>query len=361
MEGGSLQLLNCALQCTLRSLCGPESQWVYAVFWRILPRNYPPPKWDSSGNLDRSKENKRNWILLWEDGFCNFRQCQQASRESPTKFGAGIFFKLSYEVYNYGEGLVGKVAADYGHKYIYRDGSSTKEPHSVYSWSSSVDPLPRAWEPQFRSGIKTIALVAVREGVVQLGSLEKVAEDLNLVISIQRKFNYLHSIPGVFAVQRPFLTPPLPYNTMVVGSGRPNLQFLPSPFTEVDHFESREYETKPGASQLLLGKRWCMEQPSPSKAINLGWNGPRTLASPAPLLPSMTSGLGNVFSPAPPVNHHEALQSPVGAMLGEVRRGATLEIISSVKPEPRTEDLEELNVRAPSTSNLGTGARWIIQ
>lgn len=38
------------LQHTLRSLCtggggdAPSPQWVYAVFWRILPRNYPPPK-----------------------------------------------------------------------------------------------------------------------------------------------------------------------------------------------------------------------------------------------------------------------------------------------------------------------------
>ena len=34
------------LQHTLRSLCAAhdDAQWVYAVFWRILPRNYPPPK-----------------------------------------------------------------------------------------------------------------------------------------------------------------------------------------------------------------------------------------------------------------------------------------------------------------------------
>ena len=40
------------LQHTLRSLCtggagdapAPHPQWVYAIFWRILPRNYPPPK-----------------------------------------------------------------------------------------------------------------------------------------------------------------------------------------------------------------------------------------------------------------------------------------------------------------------------
>ncbi|KAF6141450.1 hypothetical protein GIB67_021266 [Kingdonia uniflora] len=62
------------LQHTLRSLCVHEdSQWVYAVFWRILPRNYPPPKWDIQGGAyDRSRGNMRNWILVWEDGFYNF-------------------------------------------------------------------------------------------------------------------------------------------------------------------------------------------------------------------------------------------------------------------------------------------------
>jgi hypothetical protein len=38
-----LPALNHLLQHTLRSLC-TDSQWVYAVFWRILPRNYPPPQ-----------------------------------------------------------------------------------------------------------------------------------------------------------------------------------------------------------------------------------------------------------------------------------------------------------------------------
>lgn len=38
-----LPTLNYLLQHTLRRLC-TESQWVYAVFWRILPRNYPPPQ-----------------------------------------------------------------------------------------------------------------------------------------------------------------------------------------------------------------------------------------------------------------------------------------------------------------------------
>ncbi|MFS8020600.1 hypothetical protein Hanom_Chr16g01417451 [Helianthus anomalus] len=53
------------LQHTLRSFCIHEnSQWVYAVFWRILPRNYPPPKWDTQGGAyDRSRGNRRNWYI----------------------------------------------------------------------------------------------------------------------------------------------------------------------------------------------------------------------------------------------------------------------------------------------------------
>jgi hypothetical protein len=43
-HGGRLRELNHLLQHTLRSLC-IDSQWVYAVFWRILPRNYPPPQY----------------------------------------------------------------------------------------------------------------------------------------------------------------------------------------------------------------------------------------------------------------------------------------------------------------------------
>ncbi|KAF6173989.1 hypothetical protein GIB67_039940 [Kingdonia uniflora] len=68
------------LQRTLRSLCVHEdSQWVYAVFWRILPRNYPPPKftepdtsyfmfirWDIQGGAyDRLRGNRRNWYILF--------------------------------------------------------------------------------------------------------------------------------------------------------------------------------------------------------------------------------------------------------------------------------------------------------
>lgn len=39
-------------------------------------------------------------ILVWEDGFCDFCSCERSGNE----FGADIFFKLTHEVYNFGEG-----------------------------------------------------------------------------------------------------------------------------------------------------------------------------------------------------------------------------------------------------------------
>eukprot|EP01018_Ginkgo_biloba_P014772 Gb_23490 [translate_table: standard] len=199
------------LQHTLRSIC-MESQWVYAVLWRILPRNYPPPKWDTEdGIYDRSRGNRRNWILVWEDGFCDFSATKQVQIGSSGQekslykldeyFQSGLqpelFFKMSHEVYNYGEGLIGKVAAEKNHKWIFRD-PLQHEINYLSPWHNSIDPHPRTWEAQFNSGIQTIALIAVREGLLQLGATQKVVEDLNCVILLQRKFNYLLSIPGVF-------------------------------------------------------------------------------------------------------------------------------------------------------------------
>ncbi|XP_022159132.1 protein RICE SALT SENSITIVE 3 isoform X2 [Momordica charantia] len=207
------------LQHTLRSLCIHEnSRWVYAVFWRILPRNYPPPKWDGQAAYDRSRGNRRNWILAWEDGFCNFA----ASSASELNSGGGdfpssssayigncefqrcqglqpeLFFKMSHEIYNYGEGLIGKVAADHSHKWIIKEPNDQTINFLTSSWHhSAADTQPRTWEAQFQSGIKTIALIAVREGVVQLGAIHKVVEDLSYVVFLRKKFNYIESIPGV--------------------------------------------------------------------------------------------------------------------------------------------------------------------
>ncbi|AAD14482.1 putative transcription factor MYC/MYB [Arabidopsis thaliana] len=204
------------LQHTLRSLCIHEnSQWVYAVFWRILPRNYPPPKWDGQGAYDRSRGNRRNWILVWEDGFCNFAASAAEMSSGEGSGGGGgsaaygnsdfqqyqglqpeLFFKMSHEIYNYGEGLIGKVAADHSHKWIYKE-PNDQEINFLSAWHNSADSYPRTWEAQFQSGIKTIALISVREGVVQLGAVHKVIEDLSYVVMLRKKLSYIESIPGV--------------------------------------------------------------------------------------------------------------------------------------------------------------------
>ncbi|WOL19863.1 hypothetical protein Cni_G28665 [Canna indica] len=139
------------LQHTLRSLCiHKTSQWVYAVFWRILPRNYPPPKWDLQGGIyDRTRGNRRNWILAWEDGYCNFAAAassEQAmaddAKECDINRAAGLqpdlFFKMSHEIYNYGEGLIGKVAADHSHKWVFKEPQDHKI-NFLSTWSNPAD------------------------------------------------------------------------------------------------------------------------------------------------------------------------------------------------------------------------------
>ncbi|PKU77777.1 hypothetical protein MA16_Dca005609 [Dendrobium catenatum] len=170
------------LQHTLRSLCSQENShsWLYAVFWRILPRNFPPPKWDLQGGAyDRARGNRRNWILVWEDGFCNFaasaiEQACGPSSSAGYRDGGGeggatkglqpeLFFKMSHEIYNYGEGLIGKVAADHSHKWVYKE-PQEQEINFLTSWNNPAD---------------------------------SVMEDLSFIVFLRKKFAYLESIPGV--------------------------------------------------------------------------------------------------------------------------------------------------------------------
>ncbi|KAF9626309.1 hypothetical protein IFM89_032158 [Coptis chinensis] len=207
---------------------------------------FSPNRWDIQGGaFDRSRGNRRNWyrynyetfilqfsslcivtcnvplymiltyhiyyrILAWEDGFCNFTastevdsgECNGVSVYGNSEFQhlkglqPELFFKMSHEIYNYGEGLIGKVAADHSQKWVYKE-ETEQAINFLSAWQNPGDSHPRTWEAQFQSGIKTIALVAVREGVIQLGSVHKVMEDPSFVVLLQKKFSYLESIPGV--------------------------------------------------------------------------------------------------------------------------------------------------------------------
>eukprot|EP01018_Ginkgo_biloba_P006866 Gb_06730 [translate_table: standard] len=356
MDGGGLPMVNYLLQHTLRSLCS-DSQWVYAVFWRILPRNYPPPKWDTEGGiLDRSKGNKRNWILVWEDGYCDFGGCARAAQSLSNRcsttvsgeedksmtesFQPELFFKMSHEVYNYGEGLMGKVAADNSHKWVYKE-PPENDINFLSSWHGSLDPHPRTWESQFKSGIQTIAVVAVREGLIQLGSLHKIVEDLNFVIFLQRKFNYLQSIPGVFAMhpplsfdyRKPKMIPnsssPVEESLWVSGfsderlaaAGMPNLPMPQhSNYFPPDNVARRKTHSPTKETSQIVGMKRPPDQLmdtaptknsmnygcnlSPNKAINAGWNSPqRSMVVPS-LMPSMSS-LQALLSKLPSVTSPE--------------------------------------------------------
>lgn len=60
-----------------------------------------------SSFLTNRKEVSLVRILVWEDGFCDFNECEQRKSGSGYlngRFGADVFFKMSHEVYNYGEG-----------------------------------------------------------------------------------------------------------------------------------------------------------------------------------------------------------------------------------------------------------------
>lgn len=118
-------------------------------------------------------------------------------------------------------------------------------------------------------------------------------EDLNLVISIQRKFSYLQSIPGIFSIQRPYLPIQQPNATETSFSPEEKCQLAGA---------KRLYSDRPGEP--------------PIKSINLGWNSPQnSVAGPAiwsipPLLPTMSCSLGALLSKLPSVlpsyNHIEA-------------------------------------------------------
>ncbi|XP_030940705.1 protein RICE SALT SENSITIVE 3-like [Quercus lobata] len=210
------------LQHTLRSLCIQEnSQWVYAVFWRILPRNYPPPNWGFQGVAkNRSRINKRNWMLAWEDSFCNFVEpiadfdsgtASYVHKNFDPQLGLQpeLFFKMSHEIYNFGEGLIGQVAADNStHRWFHKEFSVQE--HNSSAWKSIGD-WPRTWKAQFQSGIKTISLIAVKEGVLQLGAVNKVAEDPSYVAQVQNIFSYFHGVPGFLLPHPASSSPTTPF------------------------------------------------------------------------------------------------------------------------------------------------------
>ncbi|GAB4830512.1 hypothetical protein Ancab_020223 [Ancistrocladus abbreviatus] len=168
-------MMGTRLQQLLRSLCF-NTEWNYAVFWKLKHRARMFLTWEdayysSHGKFD-SSENKcfSEAIASLHDGHL-----------PHDPLGLAVA-KMSYHVYSLGEGIIGQVAVTGKHQWI------SAGDQSVISCSSSEH--GDGWQAQFLAGIQTVVVVAVvPHGVVLLGSLKKVNEDIKLVNHIREVFS----------------------------------------------------------------------------------------------------------------------------------------------------------------------------
>ncbi|KAL2321033.1 hypothetical protein Fmac_030002 [Flemingia macrophylla] len=158
----------------LTSLCF-NTHWNYAIFWKL--------------------KHRARMILTWEDAYYNSpddlyssenKHCQKTWEQigcgkfSHSALGLAVA-KMSYHAYSLGEGIVGQVAVTGKHRWICADNQITGSGLSFE--------FADGWQSQFAAGIRTIAVVAVVPlGVVQLGSLNKVIEDMEFVTRIRNLF-----------------------------------------------------------------------------------------------------------------------------------------------------------------------------
>ncbi|KAI3712074.1 hypothetical protein L1987_70623 [Smallanthus sonchifolius] len=184
-----------ALHEALRSVCF-NSDWTYSVFWTIRPR--PRVR---GGNGCKVGDDVGSLMLMWEDGFCRGRMAdcleEMDAGEDPVR---KAFSKMSIQLYNYGEGLMGKVASDKCHKWVFKEPSECDQSISNY-WQSSFDALPTEWNEQFDSGIQTIAVIQAGHGLLQLGSCKIVPEDLHFVLRMRHTFESLSYQCGFYLSQ----------------------------------------------------------------------------------------------------------------------------------------------------------------
>ncbi|KAG2677865.1 hypothetical protein I3760_12G116300 [Carya illinoinensis] len=183
-----------ALHEALRSVC-LNSDWTYSVFWTIRPR--PRVR---GGNGCKVGDDNGSLMLMWEDGFCRGRvgDClEEIDGEDPVR---RAFSKMSIQLYNYGEGLMGKVASDKCHKWVFKEPTEC-EPNISNYWQSSFDALPPEWTDQFESGIQTIAVIQAGHGLLQLGSCKIIPEDLHFVLRMRHTFESLGYQSGFYLSQ----------------------------------------------------------------------------------------------------------------------------------------------------------------
>ncbi|XP_058072357.1 protein RICE SALT SENSITIVE 3 isoform X2 [Magnolia sinica] len=208
-----------ALHEALRNVC-LNSDWTYSVFWTIRPR----PR-SRGGNGCKVGDDNGSLMLMWEDGYCRTRvaEClEEMDGEDPVR---KAFSKMSIQLYNYGEGLMGKVASDKCHKWVFKEPSEC-EPNISNYWQSSFDALPPEWTDQFASGIQTIAVIQAGHGLLQLGSCKIIPEDLHFVLRMRHTFESLGYQSGfylsqLFSSTRTTSSPSSAPSKQMAAAGRP--------------------------------------------------------------------------------------------------------------------------------------------
>lgn len=166
------------LRHLLKCLCH-NTRWKYAGLWKL-----------------------RQMELTWEDVYFEKESSDEffCERSEISSFGCEIDIRSGYPMkcpietavaslslcsYLLGEGIVGQVALQRKHHWTYADAGGSKLQ------------LPVEWSQQFVAGIKTILLVPVIPlGVVQLGSLDMILDDLNEVIRISNYFGTIQGTSG---------------------------------------------------------------------------------------------------------------------------------------------------------------------
>ncbi|WMV44308.1 hypothetical protein MTR67_037693 [Solanum verrucosum] len=178
-----------SLRHFLESLCF-KSPWNYAVFWKLQHQCPTILTWED-GYLDipGAREPYRSQIGNYYSKYLNELSPNCGSRSHNGYLGAHpidlAMAEMSSTYHIAGKGVVGEVASSGIPRWISSDSLAPAE-----LGFDSVAECPDKWMLQFVTGIKTILLVpCIPYGVLQLGSVEMVAENMEIVTNLAEEFD----------------------------------------------------------------------------------------------------------------------------------------------------------------------------
>ncbi|XXG62525.1 hypothetical protein AAC387_Pa05g0865 [Persea americana] len=186
------------LKEALRCLCR-DGGWSYAVFWKIHYQNPNLLVWEEGHyELMRrsellqsiSKIGSRQWLPKELDVVWNPPQdiFGQRERREEDRIDILVNRMMMPQVHVVGEGIVGRAFALGNHQWILGEGHFDREPIS-----ETQEEVFR----QFSAGIQTIAVIPLLpHGVVQLGSIQMIMENLGFVSHVKSLFMQVRSVPG---------------------------------------------------------------------------------------------------------------------------------------------------------------------